>query len=319
MPPETVALRGTLDDTKALTIVDELIRGGKGKGAGVYEAYLPERAFVFEPRVEGAHIAFDVLGPQIPSEDQPDLNCRKPTGELIAVAEKVPTRCTLTFDLRSMPGIGVNQTHGNAAGLKPLAAGYTVYARQSFTTGIFINITGEQLSPLLAALTRLSPSAKVVQGGGDGDAPPSPPNTPAPRLSPDVAILSYRGARLEGVDGQPPAPCDHCDLTLKPGAHWLRFRYWETGYLDRGIEVTLLPGPLPGPDLEVVLVKSRSARDLRVTLLPGHKYSLWAGMNAELDDWHTSLYDETAGAMAATGPDAKQPLEKEAGALGASR
>jgi len=298
MPPETLAFRQTLDDTRALAIVNDLVRPHDGEADGMYAALLPERAVVLSPRVEGAHIAFDTIGPQISTSSQPQRNCRAPTGELVAVARQVPTLCTLTVDLRSLVSLGVSSTAGDASEAsvaRPRAPGYVVYARQSLTTGMYINVAPKDLGPLLAALTYLSPAAQVLQGGSisrPGKA------SPVPRLPSHVAVVSRFGVRLVALDGNPPAPCDHCDLTLEPGAHQFRVQYWETGFLDLGTEVTLLPGgtALAGPALSkepVLLVRSRGARDLTATLLPGHTYGLLAGTNMALDDWFVSLFDET--------------------------
>jgi len=208
----------------------------------MYQAALPERMVVLNPRVEAAHLVFDTVGSPIS------------------------------------------------------ASSYVVYARQGLTTGIYINVATKDLGPLLAALTRLSPAAQVFEGGSIGRPSKSPP---APRLPSHVAVVSHFGVRLIAIDGKPPAPCDNCELTLAPGAHQFRVQYWETGFLDLGMEVTLLPGgtAIAGPALSkqpVLLVRSRGARDLTATLLPGHTYGLLAGKNLALDDWYVYLFDETA-------------------------
>lgn len=294
MPLETLALRQTLDDAKALAIVNDLVRAKVGRGDGVYEGWLPERTALFNARVEGAHITFDTIGPQISASRQPELNCRAPTGELVAVAEQVPTLCALSFDLRGIRGLGISPTPGDPPGgsvVRP--PGYIVYARESWTTAIHINVAKKDLGPLLAALTHLSPAARVVQGASITR--PTPTYV-ATRPPPDMAIVSNFNSRLIEIDGQAPAPCNGCDRTLKPGAHQFRVQYWQTGFLDQGMEVALLPGgvALAGPALGqlVLLVRSRTARDLTATLLPGHTYSLVTRHNMALDDWYVELIDD---------------------------
>lgn len=300
MPPETLAFRRTLDDTRALAIVNDLIRAKKGRGDGMYEAAMPERTVVLNPRVEGAHIAFDTFGPQISASSQPELDCWAPTGELVAVAEQVPTRCTSTFDLRGISLLSVSLTPGDPAGpsvTRPRAPSYTIYAMQGLMASIYINVATADLGPLLAALTHLSPAARVSQG--HSITRPSTTGVPS-RVPSDVAILRHIGCRV-AIDGQPPASCEDCDVTLKPGAHQFRVQYWERGFLDKGMEVTLLPngGAIAGPaplGNEILLVKSRTARDLTVTLLGGHKYYLVTRTNRALDDWYVEVIDEAADA-----------------------
>jgi hypothetical protein len=162
------------------------------------------------------------------------------------------------------------------------------------TTGISINVAAKDLGPLLASLTHLSPAARVVQGGNvsrprAADIAARPPS--------DVAIVSIFGTRLLALDGESPAPGVKHDLTLTPGMHQFRVQYWETGFLDRGMEVTLLPGgtaiagPAASGDL-VLMVRSRTARDVNARLLPGHKYSLLARRNMAFDDWYVELMDD---------------------------
>ena len=162
----SVQLRSTLDDRRAESIVaSALKRDSDGRG-GIKRAQwglTSASPFPIEVKVTRGVIEYLVPGSPETSDAALDEGCTSVRNHLEAIeGQEAPTLCRKRLHLDDLWRVRIS---GASAGMRTVA-GYMVSIQESASAYIDVNITTDQLNPLIAALTYYSPNVELLEGAG---------------------------------------------------------------------------------------------------------------------------------------------------------
>jgi hypothetical protein len=163
LPPQTIALRSTLDAAKARGLIAAALEPDKS-GRGAHSKGLDA---IVGARVLEDSIEYDLAGPQVlRGEPAPEGCVLWPEGPVFGdgslsfdPSTRVASRCSERVTLAKISRIGLTEESGLAG------PSYLVFVKESIGRNLIIDVGPAELNGLLAGLTFFSPGAALTSSG----------------------------------------------------------------------------------------------------------------------------------------------------------